>query len=92
MTENSNLTDLNYGDTPYPEDGPPWQDKPTSNQVVGVEEIKVTSTVPSTTLPSGMIPTGTGGECRAIIDPLCMLMTGRVYLTIDVRVKPYLEN
>lgn len=55
--ENVNITEVNYGDTPYPEDGTPWLDAPTSNQVLGVEETDETSTV-----PSDMIPTGTGGE------------------------------
>jgi len=57
MVENGNFTELNYGDTPYPDDGTPWLDTPTSNQVLGVEETEETSTV-----PSEMIPTGTGGE------------------------------
>jgi len=57
MVENGNYTELNYGDTPYPDDGTPWLDSPTSNQVLGIEETEETSTV-----PSDMIPTGTGGE------------------------------
>lgn len=52
-----NVTEPNYIDTPYPDDGTPWLDSPTSNQVLGVEETEETSTV-----PSDMIPTGTGGE------------------------------
>ncbi|XP_060852476.1 uncharacterized protein LOC132930557 [Rhopalosiphum padi] len=56
MVDNVNNTELNYGDTPYPDDGTPWLDTPTSNQVLGVEETEETSTV-----PSEMIPTGTGG-------------------------------
>lgn len=57
MVENGNYTEPNYGDTPYPDDGTPWLDTPTSNQVLGVEEMEEISTV-----PSEMIPTGTGGE------------------------------
>lgn len=57
MVENVNLTEPNYGDTPYPDDGTSWLDTPTSNQVLGIEETDETSTV-----PSEMIPTGTGGE------------------------------
>lgn len=55
--ENANLTETNYGDTPYPEDGTSWLDTPSSNQVLGVEETDETSTI-----PSDMIPTGTGGK------------------------------
>lgn len=57
MVDNGNSTESNYGDTPYPDDGSPWLDAPTSNQVLAVEETEET-----VTMPSEMIPTGTGGE------------------------------
>lgn len=57
MVENGNYTELNYGDTPYPDDGTPWLDIPKSNQVLGIDDTDETSTI-----PSDMIPTGTGGE------------------------------
>lgn len=61
MVENGNLTEPNYGDTPYPDDGAQWLDAPTSNQVLGVEETQET-----VTMPSGMIPTGTGGKSSSV--------------------------
>jgi len=68
MVEYGNYTELNYGDTPYPDDGTQWLDSPTSNQVLGIEETEETSTI-----PSDMIPTGTGGEYLNVHLPRALL-------------------